>query len=330
MIPGDFLIWLIFGACLALSFFLSGMEAGVSALSRIRIRQQMRAGRHSARALHRYLEDPEKFLWTIFVGNTVANFFILGWIIYLLHSVWPDRKVLFVVVFAMIVFLFYTFFDLLPKMLFRAYPNRLCLLLARPFRLIDLLLRPLVLLVEAVSERLLRWTGGKAFTGHLFGNREELRFLMQESAQAFNSEERAMIDRVLDLQSATVRQMTRPFDQTATVEANETVGHVLAKGREHRFSRLPVWETRERQRRIAGFVSLTALLFQGDADPNRPIAEFVRPALYLDEDLRLETALRRMQRSGQRMAIVLARDRREIGIVTLEDIFKAVFGEVNL
>src|SRR2546426_7138356 len=75
------LIWLVFAICLALSFLLSGMEAGVFALSRLRIRQQMRAGRRSARVLHDYLENPENFLWTILVGNTVANFLILGWIV---------------------------------------------------------------------------------------------------------------------------------------------------------------------------------------------------------------------------------------------------------
>jgi CBS domain containing-hemolysin-like protein len=52
--------------------------------------------------------------------------------------------------------------------------------------------------------------------------------------------------------------------------------------------------------------------------------------LYLDEDLRLEVALRRMQRSGQRLAVVLGRDQREIGIVSLQDILKLIFGEVSL
>src|SRR5205085_12013564 len=113
---------------------------------------------------------------TILVGNTVANLFIFGWAVYLLHEMLRTRRLWFVVVFSLFVFLFYTFFDLLPKMLFRAYPNRLCVLLARPFRAIHVLLRPLVWLVEGVSGGLLRWTGGKAFTGHLFGNREELRF----------------------------------------------------------------------------------------------------------------------------------------------------------
>jgi len=37
-----------------------------------------------------------------------------------------------------------------------------------------------------------------------------------------------------------------------------------------------------------------------------------------------------MQRAGQRLAIVLARDGAETGIVSLEDILKVMFGEVKL
>src|SRR3989449_9261396 len=129
------LIWIIFAICLTLSFLLSGMEAGVFALSRLRVRQQMRAGRRSAKVLHDFLENPENFLWTILVGNTVANFLILGWLILVLEQVLRQHRLWFVLLFTLIVFLFYGFFDLLPKMLFRTYPTRLCILLARPFRL---------------------------------------------------------------------------------------------------------------------------------------------------------------------------------------------------
>jgi len=315
---------------LVVSFVLSGMEAGVFALSRLRIRQQMRAGKSSARVLHDYLENPENFLWTILVGNTVANFLILGWIVSALHEAFRNQRVWFVVVFSLIVFLFYTLFDLLPKMLFRIYPNRLCVFFARPFRVLHFLLRPLVFLVESFSSVLLRWRGGKVFTGHLFGNREELRLVMQESAQGFTSEERVMINRVLDLQSLTVRQAMRPLDQTVTVTQQTPISEVLALCRDRKLTRLPVWETRDSAKRISGLVSLNPLLYGPDLDPNRPIADFVKPALFLEEDLRLEIALRRMQRSGQRMGIVLSRDRREIGIISLQDLLKFIFGEVSL
>jgi len=324
------LIWAIFIACLALSFVLSGMEAGVFALSRVRIRQQMRAGVASARVLHGYLEHPENFLWTILVGNTAANFLIFGLLVAQFHEVLSASPLWFVLAFLAAVFLFYTFFDLLPKMLFRMYPNRLCLLLARPFRLIHLTLRPLVALVEAFSGALLRLRGSKAFTGHLFGNREELRLVMQESAQVFTSEERTMINRVLDLQALTVRQAMRPLEQTVVMTAEMPVSAALALCRERKFTRLPVWEQRDGRQRIIGLLALNTVLYQPDLEVSRPIGEFMKPALFLDEDLRLELALQRMQRSGQRLAIVLGREQREIGILTLQDVLKTIFGEVSL
>ena len=326
----DEIIWLVFVGCLAVSFVLSGMEAGVFALSRLRIRQQMRAGRRSAKVLYGYLEHPENFLWTILVGNTVANFIILGWPVIILHQSLNRRRVYFVIVYVVAVFLFYAFFDLLPKMLFRSYPNRLCLLLARPFGFIHLILRPLVALVETFSDLLLRWRGGKVFTGHLFGNREELRLVMQESAQGLTSEERTMINRVLDLQSLTVRQAMKPLTEAVTVTALTSIGEALAVCRERHFTRLPVWEKREGQPRIIGLLTFNTLLYQPELDKSKPAADYVKPALYLDEDLRLEIALRRMQRGGQRLAIVLGRERREIGIISLQDVLRVIFGEVSL
>src|SRR2546429_965646 len=68
------LIAAVMALSFALSFFMSGMEAGVFALSLLRIRQWMRAGKLRAKVLHGYLERPEDFLWTILVGNTLANF----------------------------------------------------------------------------------------------------------------------------------------------------------------------------------------------------------------------------------------------------------------
>jgi CBS domain containing-hemolysin-like protein len=326
----EVLIWLFLTICLVVSFVLSGMEAGVFALSRLRIRKRMREGRQSARVLYEFLEHPENFLWTILVGNTIANFIILGWLIQVLHGVLGAQRVWFVAVFSLAVFLFYVFFDLLPKMLFQMHPNRLCLLLARPFRLIHVLLHPLVWAVESVSSALLRWRGGQAFTGHLFGNREELRLVMQESAQAFTSEERAMINRVLDLQSLTVRQAVTPLSSTAMIPAQAPVSQALALCRERKVSRLPVSETRDGQQRIIGLVSLNTLLFRQALNPSQPVLEHVKPALYLEEDLRLEVALRRMQRSGQRLGIVLGRERREIGVISLQDVLKVIFGEVSL
>jgi len=280
--------------------------------------------------LYGFLEDPENFLWTILVGNTLANFLILGWVIVKLHEWLAQHHAWIVIIFAAVVFLFYALFDLLPKMLFRAHPNQLCLAAAGVFRPVHLMLRPLVWLMQAASTTLLSRTGGRAFTGRLFGNREEMRAVMQESAQALTSDERAMVNRVLDLQNFTVRQVATPLAQTVAVEVQTPVRDVLALAREKRLSRLPVWETRDGRRRIAGLLALDVLLFREGLDVEKPVSAHMAPALFLDEGIRLEVALRLMQRAGHRLAIVLGRDRRETSIVSLEDILKVMFGEMKL
>lgn len=322
--------WTVVASCLMLSFLFSGMEAGVFALSRYRIRRLMRAGRSSAKLLNSYLENPENFLWTVLVGNTIVNFIVLGWLIPVLHARLAGSLILFALVFTVIVFLFYALFDLLPKMLFRAYPNRICIFFAKPFRLVHLALRPVVALVTKCSVTLLRWTGGKAFTGRLFGNREELRQVMQESSQTLSSEERVMISRVLDLQTLTLRQIAMPLPEVVMVRKETPTSQALALARERNLARLPVWENRDGRQRIIGLIALHGLLYQHDLDTSKPVADYIQPASYLEEDMRLEVALRRLQRNGQRLAVVLNPAGVETGVVSLEDILKVIFGEVQL
>ncbi len=316
--------------CLGASFLLSGMEAGVFALNRLRVRRLARAGKKSAKMLNGFLEKPEKFLWTILVGNTLANFFILGWTLVKLREFFLGQTALILSLFAVLVFLFYAFFDLLPKMLFRAHPNSLCLSAAWPFRVINFLLSPVVLLVADVSRTILKWTGGRTFTGRLFGNREEIRAMMRESGQALTDDEHAMINRILDLQHFTVGQVARPLAEIPTVEAETPLRAALELAQKNSISRLPVWEVREGRRRVAGLLDIRPLVYREHLDLEKPASAYMNPAVFVNEDVRLEVALRLMQRAGQRTAIVLSPALKEIGVVKLKDILKVMFGEMKL
>ena len=325
----EFSFVLFAGLCFALSFLFSGMEAGVFALSRLRIRQQMRAGVRRAALLHGYLENTENFLWTILIGNTLATFLAFGMIMIGLYDALSKQPIVFLLAFVLIAFLFYTLGDLLPKMLFRQFPTRLCLAMAVPFRFINIGLSPLVSLMTWFSNRLLRLTGGASSRGQLFASRSELRMAMQESAHMLTSEERSMIARVLDLQNRTVRSITVPLQKVVGVGAEAPAQEMLRLCQQHGLTRLPVWQTGA-VRRIVGIANLRSYLYASDFNPEKPAGIYVTPALFLREDLRLEEALRRLQRSGQRLAIVLGLDQRELGIVSLQDILKVIFGDIRL
>jgi putative hemolysin len=328
MTDSDILVLLAAMICVALSFLFSGMETGVLALNRFRIRQLMRSGDRRAAVLHDFLQNPEDFLWTILVGNTVVNFilFSLG-VVQLRHWLGPWR-VLEVALFMAGVFVFYIVCELAPKTLFQRYPNRLSLAWAMTFRFLHGLLAPLVSVVAWFSRGLLHWTGGQTHTGRMFGSRDELRFVMQEAAPNLTSEERAMINRVLDLPNLRLRHLMVPLANTATVAADRPIWEALAVCRQRNFTRVPALDANTRS--ITGIVNLEHVLFSNDVDPARPARDYLQPAFYLPEDLHVEEALRRMQQTGWRLAVVLGRDNREIGIITLQDVLKVIFGEVNI
>ena len=314
--------------CLTLSFLFSGMESGVMALNRVRIRQLARSGDPRAAVLQGFLREPESFLWTILVGNTVANFalFLLGALA--LRAWLGGRAAFWAPAFVVVVFIFYVGCEVLPKTLFRRYPNRLSLMMARPFRAIHRALMPLVALADWFARMLLRWTGGSAYTARLFTSRDEMRFVMQEAAPSLTSEERSMINRVLDLQSLRVERITIPMANVVSVDALASLPSVLAICQERRLTRVPVVD--RAARRIIGIVNLEYTLYNEDLDAPKTARELMQPALFLAADMDLEEALRRMQRAGSRLAVVLAEDRSELGVISLQDILKVIFGRVTL
>ena len=318
--------WLSVGAWLMLSFFMSGMEAGVQVLSPLRIRQWVRTGKPGARGLQKYLDKPENFLWTILVGNTLANFSAVALLVADLQGRFAGRPWPF---WSCVLGLFaglYVFCDLLPKTLFRRFPNRLCLQLVLPFQAVHFALRPLVGVAEWFARLLLQITRGSQFTGRLFGNRDEFRALMQDAEGSLTSTERKLINRVLDLQNATLARLARPLESAVTIDVEAPVERALVLCRESGVSRLPVWQGAGASRRIAGVVLLADLLYRTEAASGN-VGRHLRPAVFLDEGLRLDEALKRLQRSGGQFAIVVGERGEERGLITLWDILRALFEE---
>ena len=133
-------------------------------------------------------------------------------------------------------------------------------------------------LVAWFSRGLLRYTGGKTFTGRLFGSREELRFVMQESAPNLTTEEKAMINRVLDLDNLRVRHVTIPMAAAATVPASAPMSQVLALCRERNLNRIPVLDTKTGQ--AAGVINLEWVLYSGKLDRAKPARDYMEPAVF--------------------------------------------------
>lgn len=321
-------LFLVLAAAIVSSFLLSGIEAGVMALNRLRIRHRARSGDRAAAMLREFLDNPEAFLWTILVGNALANSMTIVLLFLILHR-WLEGRWWWLLPMLFVGgFLIYTFAELLPKMLFRRFPNRLCLLLARPFKLVHALLSPVVWVLERSAKLLQHGSPGNDATGLLFRNRDELRLVMRDSGANLGSAERSMIERVLDLQKTLVGDIMVPMPEAVTVTRETPLSDLFNLCKEKDIDRLPVREPSTG--RILGLVTLQNTLYHEAADPVRAVGDFVQPAVFMDDSLHLDVALQRMRQSGHRMAIVLGADRREVGLLTLEDLLRFMFGDLRL
>ena len=308
-----------------ISFIFSGIEAGVYSINRSRIKKQMREGDKGASLLLNFQRDPNNFYLTVLLGNTIANGVFAVMLVLLLHKI--SSGALFWCLFLLCVFSLFTVCDLLPKKLFSQFPIKLSLAVARPFRVTQFLLSPFVSLIQALFGNTLADAVGQPLAKRLFSNREELKKLMKDSDDGLSDEERTMISQVLRLSERTLGQTAIPLNLSVTASADSPISSVVELCKDHRIARVPIWKFGGGQRKVVGIVTLKTSLYKEDYDSNKPASEYMQPALFLPADLKVEAALKRMQRSGQWLAIVTSESQKEAGIVSLQDILKVVFSD---
>jgi len=313
--------------CFAVSFLCSGMEAGLFSLSRFRIKSLATRGHARAKILADYLEAPERFLMSVMIGNTIAGFTAFGIVAATLYKRFSHSGIVAVALFFGFVFLFYTVSDLLPKMMYRAQPERFCLVSARAFRILQVFLRPFEWIVERVVtilSAILHIPPKRIFLG-----RNEIRFMMEEWLKNMSTDEQTMVRRVLDLQVLRVKHLTKPFSEVVTVDASTLVEDVLTVAQTFNFTRLPVWGMKDGRKHIIGIIDVDEVVFSGVQFTGTVAGELAKPVTSVDEDLPVGVALSRMRRVGDRIAIVTQKDGRPMGIVTLTDIVQTIFGRVE-
>ena len=315
---------------LTLSFLFSGMESGILSMNKLRIRNQAKQGDKHAKALLRYMEEAEHFLWTILVGNTLANFLIVAPLLVGLREWLPGHPWISALLLIITLLIIYTFCDLLPKMLYRKYPNRLTVVSVSPYRLFHWILAPVAFLISGIADLLLKVGGGEMLTGEMFSDREEMRRVMQSSGQNLTSEERSMIDRVMDLQHRTLANVMLPLQKVVSIGADATIEEAIALSRETSILRMPVFDHQDGRKVFLGTLNLKHLLYEWEDKRNDLVRQHVTGVMHLQAQMKVDDALRQMQEAGQRVGLVLNTKQKEVGWVNIRDILKTVFGEVNI
>ena len=311
---------LLFIVCLLVSFLYSGIEAGLTSLSRPRLRSRIHQGDRAAVRLGRLLARPGRLLATVLLVTNfadVAALVLLTHALYLRYAGWGC-----VAAGAIMLPVYLLGLQILPKSLFRRFPYRALAALVGLLESTSKLLWPLL----APGSRLAPASIGPEGKRGLFAARDDLKILAAEGerAGALSPAERGMIHNVIDFSTVPARELMRPAAETGTLRADLRVADLLAFARERKLDYVPVLDATGK---VAALVDVFALLL--DRDPSRPAAtaSLRRPPLIVTPDEPALRVLRRLRASRLGVAAVLDGETRFAGIVRASDLVQRLVRE---
>ncbi|MES9930934.1 MAG: transporter associated domain-containing protein, partial [Candidatus Thiodiazotropha sp. 6PDIVS] len=151
---------------------------------------------------------------------------------------------------------------------------------------------------------------------------------ISESASDPQTIDRKRIRRIIRFADTTVGEAMIPLPDVVGFNEVRHMKEAVRLVMKHGYNRLPVY--RGNITNVKGILTLdTWDLMQPDLD-SRPISDFISPVLYLSPRQTIDRALPMLQAREDHMAVVVDEFGSAVGILTMEDVFEEVVGEIDV
>ena len=318
----DYILLAIF---ILLSGYYSGLEMGIYCLNRVRLQHRVDRGWRTARILVRHLRKPQVLLCTILVGNNVVNFVASAVFTRLLEN---RTSLIQTELFTTIILspILLVFAEVTPKNLFRQRSDWLLYRLAPTLDISHKLFYPVVVLLKYASKIPFIFSKRSRKEDYTFLNPKRLMYFFSEWRQdgALSRYQNLMTRNILRLGRVPLNRVMIQAKDVVSVSYNVEINKLSKLIKNKPYSRLPVYG--EDKTKIIGTINL--LEFLSTYKKGDKMEQFVSDATYLDENLSVDEALLILQKSRQRMGIVVDKSNRTRGLVTIKDLVEEIVGEL--
>ncbi len=329
----DAIAWLQFTVLivtLILCGIASAAETAFTSISRIKLKNLVEEGDKKAAEIERLLSEPNKFLSTILIVNSVAVILAssLATILSLRFSSTYGELISSVLISVVVLI----FCEITPKTAAVQNPLRWARTLIGPVKGTAWLLRPVVITLGAITTFLVRLLGGQVKHNGPFVTEEELRLLVTvgEEEGVLEEDETDMIHSIFEFADTTVREVMVPRIDMVTLDSNATVTQAVDLALQGGFSRIPVYEESVGIDEIIGVLYTKDMLKQLREGHNTfPIRDLVRPAYFVPETKKLDDLLREIRQRRIHMVMVVDEYGSVAGLVTIEDLVEEIVGDIQ-
>lgn len=314
---------------LVLKGFFSGSEIAMVNSDKVKLRHQAKMGNRGAALVLDLFRTPDVILGTTLVGTNVATVTIstMGALIFVdmfgaigdLISVLVMTPVLLILG------------EVVPKSIFQQKADTITSRIIYGLRFFSYLFYPLIFIFSRVARFITRIVGSGSIPQNMFITREELRVLLDVSESTSSSTatiDRKRIRRIIRFGDTTVGEAMIPLADVVGLDEKQPIEEAVQLVMKYGFNRLPVY-----QGNITNVKSILTLSSWDLMDPDvmeKSSADYVSSVLFLTPKQTIDRALPQLQAREDHMAVVVDEFGSAIGILTMEDVFEEVVGEIDV
>nr|WP_135823639.1 hemolysin family protein [Halorussus ruber] len=322
---GAFVIVVLVG----LSAFFSSSEIAMFSLANHRVDALVEDKVPGADTVDELKSDPHRLLVTILVGNNIVNIAMSSIATGVLALHLTQGQAVAVATFG-ITALVLLFGESAPKSYAVENTESWALRIARPLKLSEYALLPLVVLFDYLTRVVNKVTGGRSAIETSYVTRDEIQNMIEtgEREGVIEEDEREMLQRIFRFNNTIAKEVMTPrLDMTAvpkTASIDEAIETLVQSGHE----RVPVYEGSLDN--VIGVIHIRDLVREQTygENPDLELDDVIQPTLHVPESKNVDELLTEMRENRMQMVIVIDEFGTTEGLVTMEDMVEEIVGDI--
>ena len=331
--PGDIIISTVLIAIFILfSGFFSSSEAAFLSLQRTRLTYLVNNNVPGAKRVQDMINNTDRLLSTILLGNNLVNVAFTALVTALAVSWLGEGPLALTAATVIGTTVLLILGEIIPKSIAVKKSEKMTFLYARPLKMVELSLYPIILFLQWLSRATQTIFGHEANDEDRAVTEGELRMLINigESEGSVDSTEATRLQRVFSFGDRQIQEIVTPRPEIVWIEKGCTLGEFLAVHAEYSHTRFPVYEGSTEN--IIGVISNKDVMvgmakdgLQQDAD----VTQYVRSAFFVPETNTISSIFDEMQKAGHNLVLTVDEFGGIGGLATLKQLVGVIVGEIG-
>ncbi|CAI3587270.1 HlyC/CorC family transporter [Clostridium neonatale] len=312
---------------IGLSGFFSMSETALMSLNKIKLRHMVEEGVAGAKSVEKLIEDPNKLLGAILIGNNVVNIGASSLATVLATNIFGNSGV--GIATGVITILVLIFGEITPKSIAKQKSETVALMVVKPIQFIVFIFKPFVYVFTIISSLFIRLLGGDPNKAESFITEEELKTMVDVSEEegVLENVEKEMIFNIFDFVDLQVKDVMVQRVDIVAVDEEATYDEVMDIIKSEQFSRIPVYS--ETIDNVIGVINVKDFAMVENIREDFNVTRYVREPFYTFEFKKIVELFKEMKKARNHIAVVLDEYGGTVGLVTIEDLVEEIVGEIE-